>query len=141
MDKSSLEYWVKASKAGDQSAWNYIFKYVHPHLLNMALHICGNTPEAKDYPKTHKQLMNYIKSAKDLIKKLCVIDTQKLKKEDNKNKIKEYNERNKNKIKEYKKKYYENNKNKIKEHQKEYRIKNKNKMKEYSNQWSVVSGQ
>lgn len=48
MDKSSLEYWVKASKAGDQSAWNYIFKYVHPHLLNMALHICGNTPEAKD---------------------------------------------------------------------------------------------
>ena len=51
--------------------------------------ILWNTPEAKDYPKTHKQLMNYIKNAKDLIKKLYIIDVQKLKKEDNKNKIKE----------------------------------------------------
>lgn len=79
MDKSSLEYWVKASKAGDQSAWNYIFKYVHPHLLNMALHICGNTPEAKDAVQD-ALLIAYLKltQLKDpstflpWIKKICI---------------------------------------------------------------------
>ena len=80
MDKSSLEYWVKASKAGDQSAWNYIFKYVHPHLLNMALHICGNTPEAKDAVQD-ALLIAYLKltQLKDpstflpWIKKICIL--------------------------------------------------------------------
>jgi hypothetical protein len=33
--------------------------------------------------------MNYIKNARELIKKLYIIDIQKLRKEDNKNKIKE----------------------------------------------------
>lgn len=39
---------VNAARAGEQSAWNTLYQYYYPRLLNTALYYCGNSPETKD---------------------------------------------------------------------------------------------
>lgn len=39
---------VKDALAGDQSAWNALYRHFYPHIYSIALRICGNTPAAED---------------------------------------------------------------------------------------------
>jgi RNA polymerase sigma factor (sigma-70 family) len=39
---------VKAARAGEQAAWNALYQYYYPRLLNTAFYYCGNSPETKD---------------------------------------------------------------------------------------------
>lgn len=39
---------VKAAKAGDNVAWNFLYKQHYPWMYATALHICRNIPDAKD---------------------------------------------------------------------------------------------
>jgi RNA polymerase sigma factor (sigma-70 family) len=39
---------VNAAKAGEMAAWNTLYQYYYPRLLNIALHYCSNSPLAKD---------------------------------------------------------------------------------------------
>lgn len=43
-----MEQWVKAAQAGDEPAWNFLYKRYYPQLYTLALRICGNTPAAED---------------------------------------------------------------------------------------------
>jgi RNA polymerase sigma-70 factor (ECF subfamily) len=39
---------VKAAQAGDRVAWNFLYRQHYPWMYATALHICGNSPAAKD---------------------------------------------------------------------------------------------
>jgi RNA polymerase sigma factor (sigma-70 family) len=39
---------VVAARAGEMAAWNGLYQYYYPRLLNTALQFCGNRPETKD---------------------------------------------------------------------------------------------
>lgn len=43
-----MQEFVKAARAGDTSAWNSLFRQHYPWMYATALHICGNSPAAKD---------------------------------------------------------------------------------------------
>ena len=39
---------VVAARAGEMAAWNALYQYYYPRLLNTALQLCGNRSETKD---------------------------------------------------------------------------------------------
>src|SRR5688572_12777719 len=39
---------VNAARAGEMAAWNGLYQFYYPRLLNIALQYCGNTATAKD---------------------------------------------------------------------------------------------
>jgi RNA polymerase sigma factor (sigma-70 family) len=43
-----MEEWVKAAKAGEETAWNVLYQRYYPGLYAIALRMCGNIPETND---------------------------------------------------------------------------------------------
>jgi RNA polymerase sigma factor (sigma-70 family) len=43
-----MQQLIKAAQAGEQAAWNSLYRQYYPVLYAVALRICGNTPVAKD---------------------------------------------------------------------------------------------
>lgn len=43
-----MQQWIRAAKAGDEQAWNFLYNQYYPGLYSIALGICGNVQEAKD---------------------------------------------------------------------------------------------
>jgi len=44
----NIHEWVKGAKAGEQEAWNMLYRYFYPGLYSTALHICKDISTAKD---------------------------------------------------------------------------------------------
>lgn len=43
-----IQDYVKAALAGEDTSWNFLYRQHYPWMYATALHICGNTPAAKD---------------------------------------------------------------------------------------------
>lgn len=64
-------YWVTNSEISNSYLAN---KYITEHFQTI-----GKIPEAKNYPNTHKQLVQYIKNGKNIQKEAYIIDHSKIK--------------------------------------------------------------
>jgi len=47
-EDNNIQEWVKAAKAGEETAWNVLYQRYYPGLFAIALQICGNISETKD---------------------------------------------------------------------------------------------
>lgn len=63
-------YWVTNSEISNSDLAN---KYITEHFQTI-----GKIPEAKNYPNTHKQLVQYIKNGKNIQKEAYIIDHSKI---------------------------------------------------------------